>query len=194
MVKNILLMLILFTITIHAKNIKLFGVVKSNIGSTLMIHTQYDGQIIHKYYTLGQYVKKGFVLAILKPRKAKLLNGIGGYKINNIKIRSQISGYIVDDFIFKGSIVNNGAKISKVILNQNKYLSISVPNSLANDIFKDKEIKVIYNNRKIKTKITKIIPITNPSNDTFEAIAPIKDNKLYIGSVCEIIIQKKTNK
>ena len=191
MVKNILLTLLLFTISIHAENIKLFGVVKSNIGSIVMIHSQAYGQIIHKYYSQGQYVKKGFILAILKPKKAELLNGIGGYKINNIKIISQISGYIVDDFIFEGSHVNNGANIVKVVSNRNKYLSISVPNKLVKNIFKDKEIQVIYNNQKIKTKITQIIPITNPSNDTFEAIAPIKDNKLYIGSVCEIIIQNK---
>lgn len=191
MIKNILLISILLTITMDAKNIKLFGVVKSNIASTVMIDTQHDGQILHKYYTRGQYVKKGFILAILKPKKAELLDGMGGYKISNIKIRSQISGYIVDDFIFKGSIVNNGAKIAKVISNQNKYLSISVPNSLVNDIFKNKKIQVIYNNQKAETKITQIIPITNPSNDTFEVIAPLKNNKLYIGSVCEIIIQNE---
>jgi len=191
MIKNLILIVFLCTTAINAKEIKLFGMVKSDISSSAMINSQDDGKIIHKYYTRGQYVKKGFVLAVIEPKKAEVLNGIGGYKINNIKIKSPISGYVVDDFIFNGSVVNNGSKITKIVSNKNRYLSIQVPNSLRDDIFKNKEIKLIYNNEKITTKIDKIIPITNTLNNTFEAVAPIKNKNLYIGSVCEVIIKTK---
>ena len=187
-IKNLILITMLCATLTNAKEINLFGVVKADASSNLMINSQDNGKIIHKYYSLGKYIKKGFTLAITKPKKAEVLNNISGYKINNIKIKSPISGYIVNDFISNGSVVNNGTKIAKIVSNNDKFISISVPNNLRSSIIKNKTIEIIYNNQKLKTKIERIIPVTNSSNDTFLAIASIKDDKLYIGSVCEVII------
>lgn len=96
---------------------------------------------------------------------------------------------MINDFIIKGSIVNSGTKIVRVVSNDNRFLSITIPNDLSSKITPNQVVEVFINRNKIKTKISKIIPISDPSNNTFQAYAPINTPNAFIGSVYEVLIQ-----
>ena len=142
-----------------------------------------------KNYQIGTFIKKGSQIALLQPKKAEVLNGIGGYRLKNIKIEAPLSGYVINDFIIKGSIVNSGTKIVRIVSNDNRFLSITIPNDLSSKITPNQVVEVFINGNKIKTKISKIIPISDPSNNTFQAYAPINTPNTFIGSVYEVLIQ-----
>ena len=174
-------------------SINTFGAVKNFPSSNAKASTLFNGVLIKKYYKLGDKVKKNALLATIETKKAKILAKIGGYHIKNINILAPINGYIIQDFATIGSIINQGVTIVQIASNNNKYISISVPNRYAKKIQKDLKVIIDCNGQKYNTKITKIIPITNPLNDTFIAIAPVKENNLYTGNVCKttLIFEKK---
>lgn len=191
MKKTILFLTILTTLTLQAREIKLFGTIDSQSGSDINVVVQDDGEIIEKNYQIGDFIKKGSQIALLQPKKAEALNGISGYKLKNIKIETPISGYVVNDFITKGMVVNSGTKIARVVSDENRFLSIAIPNDFASKITKDQDLEVLVNGKKIQTKISKIIPISDPSNNTFQAYALVNWSNAFIGSVYEVLIQIK---
>ena len=174
-------------------SINTFGVIKIFPSSNAKVSTLFNGILIKKYYKLGDKVKKNALLATVKTKKAKLLAQVGGYHIKNINIVAPINGYITQDFVFVGDIINQGSAIAQIASNKNKYILISVPNRYAKKIQKNLKVIIDCNGQKHNTKITKIIPITNPLNDTFSVIAPIKENDLYAGNICKttLLLEKK---
>ncbi len=174
-------------------SINVFGAIKSDSSANINVSTLFDGIITNKYYTIGDIVKKNALLAVIKTKKAKMLSNIGGYHIKDIKILAPISGYVVKDSISIGSIITPGMPIAHIVSNKNKYILITIPNKYAKQIKIGLKAIIKCNKNKYHTKIIKIIPISDPLNNTFKAIGKVKSKDLYIGNICEttIILNKK---
>jgi len=171
---------------------RVFGTVKAGISSNAKVYTQFDGKIINKYYAIGDYVKKGYLLATIRTKKAQALEKIKGYSIKDKKILAPISGYITQDYISFGNIINPSVTLAKIVSNKNKYISLSIPNSYRNLINLGEKISYNYTKSKYTGVINKVIPFTNPLNDTFKAISYMKNGvNIYEGTVCDVVVSLK---
>jgi RND family efflux transporter MFP subunit len=174
------------------KSFRVFGAVKTSKSSNAKVYTQFDGQIIDKYYTTGDYVKKGQLLATIRTKKAQALEKIKGFSIKDKKIFAPISGYIAQDYVSLGSIVTPSIALAKISSDKNKYISISIPNKYKKYIKTKEQITYICSNSKHTGIINKVIPLINPLNDTFEAISYIKNSDIiYEGTVCDVVVSLK---
>jgi membrane fusion protein (multidrug efflux system) len=171
---------------------KVFGIVKAGISSNAKVYTQFDGKIVSKYYAVGDYVRKGHLLAKIRTKRAQALEKIKGYSIKDKKILAPISGYIYQDYVFLGSIVNPSITLAKIISNKNKYISLSIPNTYRKYIKTKEQISYVCSDNKYTGIIDKVIPLTNPLNDTFEATSYIKNSDIiYKGTVCDVVVSLK---
>ena len=171
-----------------------FGTIQADSSTDINISSQYDGIITAIFYRIGDKVEKNAILATFKTKEAQALEGVDNYQINEKNIVSPISGYIVAESIFTGAEIMKGQPIIRIVSNTRKFISISIPNRFKPYIKKGTKISVNSDIDKFQTVLEKIIPITNPKNNTFEAIAFIQNKNLFIGSVCEVIVVMEEKK
>ena len=146
------------------------------------ISSQYAGRIMRLKKSLGSYVKRNETIAEIRKKEAEVLHKT--HPLSDLKIVSPVSGYISEIYTSPGEIIAAGQPVLRIVATENPHISLSVPGEFLNRIKKGLSLSITKNSKVFGSKISRVIPVTDPDSGTFQVLAPLKDSTFYPGEVC----------
>lgn len=150
------------------------------------ISSQYAGRIMRLKKSLGSYVKRNETIAEIRKKEAEVLHKT--HPLSDLKIVSPVSGYISEIYTSPGEIIAAGQPVLRIVATENPHISLSVPGEFLHRIKKGLSLSITKNSKVFGSKISRVIPVTDPDSGTFQVLAPLKDSAFYPGEVCPVTL------